>query len=140
MSLTKEIPLVILRSLFDQMHETRRPNEPVVSYIREAIDHEVRRRRHPERRSVRSETSLGSFEDLRELVDDALEPGETAERFVRSAVAAALRARLAARTGRPAPAAPPRDVRLPTAAERAAALLEAMAARQAARAESSPSA
>lgn len=138
MSLTKEIRLVILRSLFDQMHETRRPNEPVVSYIREAIDHEVRRRRHPERRVARGDVSLGSFEDLRELIDDALEPDETAERFVRAAVAAALRARLAARVGRPAPTAPSRDVRLPTAAERAAALLEAMAARRAAREESAP--
>ena len=128
MSLTKEIRLVIMRSLFDRMYRVRRPQEPVVSFIREAIDREVERRKHPEKQG---NTGLGSFEDLRELVDDALEPGETAERFVRRAVAAALRARLAATTDAP----PPREVRMPTAAERAQAILDSMAARRASAAQ-----
>lgn len=129
MDATKEIRLVLLKSLFNRMAAVRRPQEPVVSFIREAIDREVERRKAPAPRLSASAPGLGCLEDLRELIEDATGQDETAERYVRRAVVAALRGRLPA----PAPAAPPREVRMPTQAERAAALLEQMEARKAAR-------
>lgn len=109
MTATKDIRLVLTRGQFERMRQARYGYEPVVEFIRTAIDREIRLRTGRTSLAAHAapvEHLPGPVDDMVELIEDGLKPDESVDKFIRSCVAAGLKLRLAERLRPQAPEPP----------------------------------